>query len=87
MARDVQKALVRLEQALEEEEVCDEEEYDEESDVEEYADEEDTYEEEYVPPEKNGVRYGFLKVLAMLLMTGIAVMLLIIAMKIKGMIP
>ena len=104
MARDVQKALEWLEQALDEEELeedCDEnEEYEEEDEAdqtEEYEEEayeeaEDYEEDEYEvlyeePPQREGVRHGGLKVLAMLLMTAIAVMLLVIAMKIKGMIP
>ena len=110
MARDVQKALEWLEQALDEEELeedCDEteeyddDEYEEEEDEEEYEEEyeEEEDEEEYEegdeeyevlyeePPQREGVRHGGLKVLAMLLMTAIAVMLLVITMKIKGMIP
>ena len=91
MARDVKKALSRLEQALEEEEEYeeeyDEEEYDEAYEEEADDDEEayDTLSEEEAP--RPGVRYGCLKTLAMLLMAAIAVMLLIITMKIKGLIP
>ena len=102
MAKDVQKALEWLEQALEEEESeedCDEteeyddgyedeEEYEEEEDEEEYEEDDEEYEVVYEEqPRKEGVRHGGLKVLSMLLMTAIAVMLLVITMKIKGMIP
>ena len=66
-----------------------EEEYDEEdSDEDDEDDDEDyevTYEEE--APSRPGVRHGCLKALALILMTAIAVMLLIITMKIKGLIP
>ena len=92
MAKDLKEALERLEQALDEEELEEEtqEEYEasEDEEYEEAAEEEyeDDPEDEDASPEP-AERHGCLTALALILMTAIAVMLLIIAMKIKGLIP